>query len=174
MENIKNKRIKLNIVKIILIVLIIGVFGLIFGFSSQNVTESRGISRQVTEFLTKNIKSIQEKPEKEKEAIIKKINHFIRKLAHFCIYTILGILLMGLLKTCKMKDLTRGVITFLIGALYATSDEIHQMFSPGRGPQVSDVILDSAGVLLGILIVMLITKIYKKIKNKKEIKKVIA
>lgn len=36
----------------------------------------------------------------------------------------------------------------------------------GRGPQITDVILDSMGVLLGICVVILIIKIYKFIVKK--------
>ena len=46
----------------------------------------------------------------------------------------------------------------LAAAVYAASDEIHQAFVPGRGPAVTDVLLDSAGALCGILIVCLIVR----------------
>ena len=36
----------------------------------------------------------------------------------------------------------------------------------GRGPQITDVILDSMGVLLGIFVVILLIKIYKLIVKK--------
>ena len=41
-------------------------------------------------------------------------------------------------------------LPWLIAALYAASDEIHQLFVPGRSGQLSDVILDSAGALEGV------------------------
>ena len=41
-------------------------------------------------------------------------------------------------------------LPWFIAALYAASDEIHQLFVPGRGGQLSDVILDSAGALAGV------------------------
>lgn len=43
----------------------------------------------------------------------------------------------------------------LTGALYAASDEFHQLFVPGRSGQISDVLLDSAGVCFGVLLGML-------------------
>ena len=45
-----------------------------------------------------------------------------------------------------------GLIPLLIGFLYAVSDEIHQHFVPGRAMQARDVLIDTAGVLLGIWI----------------------
>lgn len=44
------------------------------------------------------------------------------------------------------------LIPLLIGFLYAVSDEIHQYFVPGRAMQARDVLIDTAGVLLGIWI----------------------
>jgi VanZ family protein len=36
--------------------------------------------------------------------------------------------------------------------LYASSDEFHQSFVPGRGPAFSDVLIDTAGGLTGIIL----------------------
>jgi len=43
--------------------------------------------------------------------------------------------------------------------LYACTDEIHQLFVPGRGAQMSDVLLDSAGAGLGIVLFVTIRRI---------------
>lgn len=162
--------IKLNILRTILIILLIGTFSIIFGFSSQDSEKSSSISRRVTEIITNPIKSIQEKPEQEKEKILDRIESVVRKLAHFSIYTVVGLLLMALFNTYKLKEINRISCSLILGVIYATSDEIHQSFIPGRGPQVTDVMIDTMGVLLGILLVMLVIKIYKKIvlKNKKQ------
>ena len=45
------------------------------------------------------------------------------------------------------------------GALYAASDEIHQLFVQERSGQLSDVLIDTAGVILGAFFV---TLLYKK------------
>ena len=47
---------KINIERIILIILLLCTFRIIFGFSSQNSTESSGVSRKITIMITKNIK----------------------------------------------------------------------------------------------------------------------
>lgn len=168
MKSSSIKKIKINILRIILLILLIGTFSTIFGFSSQNSGESKGISRKVTEFLTDRISLIQEKPEQEKQEIISRTEKIIRKVAHFSIYTLVGILLMALFSTYKLEEKNRFSYSLIIGVIYAISDEIHQCFVPGRGPQVTDVILDSMGVLLGILLVMLVIKIFDKILLKKE------
>lgn len=79
---------RINILRAILIVLLLGTFSIIFGFSSQNSKESSSISRTVTIFLTNNIKSIQEKNDIEKGQILHRIESIVRKIAHFSIYTV--------------------------------------------------------------------------------------
>jgi len=81
-------RMKKNIIRGILILLLFCTFGIIFGFSSQNAEKSGGISQKITEVLTSKMKWIQEKPETEKEQILNRIESIIRKIAHFSIYTI--------------------------------------------------------------------------------------
>ena len=152
---------KINILRVILIILLRGMFYIIFGFSSQDGEESSGISRKITEKITKNVKSIQEKPANEKEEIIYKIEKVIRKIAHFSIYTVVGILLMSLMSTYNLGNKKRTIISLVLGIIYASLDEFHQLFTPGRSAQITDVIIDSMGVMLGILLVMLVIKIYK-------------
>ena len=147
---------KINILRAILIILLILQMWIIFGFSNQNGEESGSISRRITEAVTKNISSIQE----EKEKVLRKIEHIIRKLAHFSLYTIIGILLMSLMSTYKIKQRKRILISGSIGLLYAISDEIHQSFIPGRGPQIGDVGIDFCGVMVGMCIVLVSISFY--------------
>lgn len=153
---------KLNIIRGILITALITIFVTIFGFSNQNAETSSGLSRKVTNFVVEIIPSIKNMPEKEKEQAEYRIEKVIRKIAHYSIYTLVGILLMALMSTYKIKELDRIAISMIIGVIYAATDEIHQAFVPGRGPLVTDVILDSIGVLTGICIVLLVYKIICK------------
>ena len=150
---------KLNIIRGILITALIAIFVTIFGFSNQNSETSAGLSQKVTNFVVEFVPSIKNMPEKEKEQAEYRIEKVIRKIAHYSIYTLVGILLMALMTTYKIKELDRIAISMIIGVIYAATDEIHQAFVPGRGPLVTDVILDSIGVLTGICIVLLVYKI---------------
>lgn len=150
---------KLNIIRGILITALIAIFVTIFGFSNQNSETSAGLSQKVTNFVVEFVPSIKNMPEKEKEQAEYRIEKIIRKIAHYSIYTLVGILLMALMSTYKIKELDRIAISMIIGVIYAATDEIHQAFVPGRGPLVTDVILDSIGVLTGICIVLLVYKI---------------
>lgn len=154
-----------NIVRVILIILLCCTFSIIFGFSSQTGTKSAGISRKITEIITSNIKAIQEKSEIEKEQILSNVEHIIRKLAHFSIYAVVGMLVMLLCKTYNLKNLDRIAITMIISIIYATSDEIHQIFVNGRGPMFADVLIDTFGAFVGMNVVLVCSQI-KKALNK--------
>lgn len=74
---------------------------------------------------------------------------------------------MGLVSTFKLKEKNRILISLILGVLYATSDEIHQLFSPGRSAQITDVYIDTLGILVGIFVILLFIKIFEKIKLQK-------
>ena len=162
----KEKSISINIFRMILIILLLCTFFIIFGFSSQNGEKSGGINRKVTETILKVSSNYNKLEEGEKEVVLHRTESIIRKIAHFSIYAVVGFLLMGLLSTYKIKDKWRIIITIIIGILYAMSDEFHQSFSPGRTPKITDVYIDTLGIILGALLVVLIRIIYKKIKTK--------
>jgi VanZ family protein len=81
------------------------------------------------------------------------INLFIRKLAHVGEYAILAPLLYCLVRPSAENGWhPRSAFTALLaGAVYAASDELHQLFVPGRLASVYDWALDMAGVAHGIL-----------------------
>ena len=80
--------------------------------------------------------------------------HIVRKLAHFCEYTLEGFLLMLCMRVYSRHPLRHITVPMLGGVLTAMADETIQIYSPGRSSQVTDVWLDSAGVLAGILIAL--------------------
>jgi VanZ family protein len=48
------------------------------------------------------------------------------------------------------------VIPFFASELYALSDEIHQIFVPGRAFDIPDLFIDGAGILCGLILYWLI------------------
>lgn len=157
---------KINIVRAILIILLIGTFSIIFGFSNQDSKKSGGLSQKVAEFVVRFVPNLEQLEQEQKTVITDRIESVIRKIAHFTIYTLVGFLLMSLMCTYKLKQLDQVSISLIIGVIYASTDEIHQAFIPGRGPQVTDVMLDSLGVLTGIFISLLVVEIIRKITKK--------
>lgn len=125
----------------------------IFMFSAQNADESSKMSMGVGETVGKIfVKEYESWTEEKQLSFIDSVEFPIRKLAHASEYTLLGFLLMGALSGKKSRAL-------LIGVLYAASDEFHQLFVPGRSGQITDVMIDSGGVILGIFIFCLIRRI---------------
>ncbi len=159
---------KKNIKRIILIILLIVLFSIIFAFSNQDGESSTKVSKGVTEEVTKNIKKIQQLEEKQKQIVLFNIEVVIRKLAHFSLYTCVGLLLMSLMDTFNLKQRNKILCSLSIGLVYAISDEIHQLFIAERTAQIMDVMIDTLGVLVGIGIVLLCTKIIKKVSIIKE------
>lgn len=158
---------KIKFLRTILLILLLGTFFIIFGFSNQDAEESGNLSSSIAKFI---LKQMHHDDIENKEQILERIESIIRKLAHFSIYTLVGFLLMSLISTYNLEENKRIIASLCIGILYATSDEIHQLFIPGRSGQITDVILDSMGVLLGILLVLTALEIYKKIKRKIDVK----
>ena len=88
---------------------------------------------------------------------------YARRLAHFSIYFLLGVLLISTVCEYRMLDQKSIIIAFVIAFLYACSDEIHQLFVSGRSARVVDVALDSFGSFVGIMIYKLFYKWRKKV-----------
>ena len=82
--------------------------------------------------------------------------HIVRKLAHFCEYMLEGFLLMLCMRVYSRHPLRHITVPMLGGVLTELADETIQLFSEGRSSQVTDVWLDSAGVLAGILVAIVL------------------
>ena len=79
-------------------------------------------------------------------------SHLIRKAAHVTEYAVFAALLFLRLESAGKK---RFFTAWGLGALTGAIDETLQIFSH-RGSQVRDVLIDTAGALLGLAIVSLI------------------
>ena len=74
------------------------------------------------------------------------------KLVHAGVYAVLGFLCFLALARASLQK--TGVLVLVAGAiatLYGITDEIHQMFVPGRAADVRDVLADAVGGFLGAL-----------------------
>ena len=97
------------------------------------------------------------------------ISHLTRKFAHFTAYFTLGIMWVMHFITKGEGNIKSYICAFVFSALYAVSDEFHQLFIPGRDGNINDVLLDCLGVITGLVCVMIIMLIIKKITNKKSV-----
>ena len=142
--------------KIISIILVIIWMIFIFIMSSFDATESNNQSNYIVNILI-NIFNINN---------LDILSYIVRKLAHLTEYTILGILISNMVKQINFKTYT-GLI---ISVSYAISDEIHQLFIPGRSCQITDICIDTIGICIGFIIYKYILKFIKRKKYKHIIK----
>lgn len=150
---------KINRKKLVSWLLVILWMALIFHLSHQPVEVSRELSKGVTE----KIVEVVEKIEPNKEFNLSRANHLLRKSAHFFSYFFLGIFLASALRKSGLSGYKLIGIAVLISVLYAISDEVHQLFVPGRGGQFKDVIIDSSGAIVGIVVYKFVGMLRSKI-----------
>lgn len=125
--------------------------GIIFYLSSQPATQSAHLSTGVKNGLLSVLMHFMPGIENIE---IRSLDFYIRKNAHFIAYFILGTLtLFALVRSEARKPAN---LALLICLLYAISDEVHQLFIPGRSGQFRDVLIDGAGAILGILLTTIV------------------
>lgn len=143
-----------------LILVILWMF-VIFMFSHQKADDSSKLSDGLILKTVRIIEKITDKQYSDEE-ILDKFVKPVRKLAHFTIYLILGVLVYLYIKEFNVSN--KFIISLLICILYAISDEIHQLFIVGRSGKVLDVCIDSLGSLLGIFVTKKVGRLHEKIK----------
>lgn len=142
----------------VFIILLIAVMCAVFMFSSQDGNRSGGISEKVTRVICRVIFfKYDEMSGDEQLFVVRQLNYFVRKLAHFSVYMLMGILSYSALLIANIEKIAqKWAVSLGICALYAALDEIHQYFIPGRSMRFTDVLIDCSGALIGIAIVKLI------------------
>lgn len=128
--------------KVVSVILVLLWMMIIFGFSKESGNESGSLSDNIIIAVTETVTDIK-RDTKDMQNIIKKYSFFVRKCAHFTEYFILGFLVINALYICGVKRYSL-IYTIVICILYAVSDEVHQLFVPGRSGQLSDTLLDSS------------------------------
>lgn len=119
---------------------------IIFIMSSFNAEDSANQSNFIVNIIA-NIFNIEN---------VKLLSLIIRKLAHFTEYLILGTLVINMFTKNNAKK--TYLLSILLCIIYATSDEIHQIFTPGRACQIKDILIDSVGSITGIYLFKLLKK----------------
>ena len=129
--------------KRVLTILIVLNLALIWGNSMMTGVSSEAVSGGLLALLGRFI-----------PVLLTETGHtFLRKAAHFSEFALLGLLYCG-----RHALVRREVPLHLMGFGLAVAciDETIQCFVPGRGPRVTDVLIDLGGVSLGIGITLLI------------------
>lgn len=136
----KNKK------KYFLYLLLVIWLGIIFFFSSQpgevSLKQSDTIIYKITDIVSK-------KDEETKKHLSIKWTFLVRKTAHFLEYFVLGLIIYLVLDIRGIKYLQ--ITAIILALLFASLDEIHQLFVVGRTAKVFDVFIDSIGATVAIL-----------------------
>lgn len=137
-----------KIIKQIPLVMCILWMGFIYFNSSLSGEKSNDTSYKVVNKITNNNYTYTN----NNTSTVKDFNVFIRKNAHAFEFGALSIFLALTFFTYNKKG--KGIIStiLLIVLLYAVSDEYHQLYVPGRGSSVKDVVIDFIGGIIGLLI----------------------
>lgn len=132
---------------------------LIWGNSMRTSTQSAQQSGSLLAFLTPWLTALGIQPEG--------FHTILRKLAHFSEYGLLGVLWTMELWLGPHREKRRGAMERLsFCMLTAFLDETIQLFVPGRGGEIRDVWIDTAGAWTGIVITTCLACIAMKFRNR--------
>ncbi|MDE6844459.1 MAG: VanZ family protein [Lachnospiraceae bacterium] len=126
---------------------------IIFFFSAQTKEESSVVSEGFSYRIvnTTGLFFHLHIDEEQIREIARAIEGAVRKGAHMTEYAILAILLYVWMCRWQMSRLRKSLVAAVIATLYAGSDEFHQLFVAGRAGSFGDVLIDSAGAVLGLI-----------------------
>src|SRR5690625_2970718 len=141
----------LNLNRVIAWLLVVVWMGLIFFLSHQPATSSSELSSGITTVIINILENLLPFVNMEMNVF----HSVIRKCAHFFAYFMVGVLVANAL---RIKWLYFVGLSLFICVLYAISDEVHQLFIPGRSGEIKDVLIDSAGSITGIVVYILFEK----------------
>lgn len=90
------------------------------------------------------------------------LTFLVRKGAHIFAYFVLGILTFNALwrvDLSKFKFNSPAILSIIVCALYAASDEFHQLFIIGRSGELRDIMIDSCAAMAGVFVVSIFVRI---------------
>lgn len=141
----------------------------IFAMSSFGHNSSDAQSNLFVDFIAQNFPHVRHGLENNLISLSTLI-FLVRKTAHFTEYAILGALFyLNLIQFPKLNShIKKLLLPILFSYLYAITDELHQVFVPGRSAQFRDVLIDTLGASFGAIITYLIVKLFTKIKTRSD------
>ncbi len=93
---------------------------------------------------------------------------FVRTMAHFSEFACLSFFMNNLF--VSFKDKLTPILACALSFFYAITDEIHQIFVPGRACQFLDMMVDLGGIVSGMVVYVIIYILVRKITLKLKIK----
>jgi VanZ family protein len=118
----------------------------IFLFSAQPADESTATSNEVIDAVVRELVKV--KPNIDEAKMSELLVLPVRKLAHMTEFTALYCSLLLAFYAWQLHGKKLALLSFLITFLYACSDELHQLFIPGRASRFTDVCIDCTVALI--------------------------
>ena len=155
---ITSKKIK----AIIFLVLTVVWICVIFNFSLQSAETSSNVSRGL---LVKVLNFIYDITNIRIEPTL--VHNLFRKFAHFTEFFILGIFSVSFFKSINK----RPFYSIILGMCVAITDETIQFFTgEGRAKRVTDMLIDTSGVIFATLVFYIFWKLFFYKKKKENLK----
>lgn len=156
----------IKIRRLILPALLVSQMCFIFIMSSFGHNSSDAQSNLFVDFIAQNFPHVRHGLENNLISLSTLI-FLVRKTAHFTEYAILGALFyLNFIQFPRLnRHFKKILLPILFSFLYACTDEIHQIFVPGRSAQFRDILIDTLGASFGAIITYLIIKLFTKIKT---------
>ena len=168
-----------KILKIISTIFVLVWMITVFIFSSQDGTQTLNTSGAFIQVIDSTLNNVESNNTNKTDTVNtqdnnnKKYNYsqelqtFVRKNAHYFLYTVGGIILSVFFYAFLKGNKKIYAFAILTGMLYAMSDEFHQRFVEGRTSRITDVGIDTLGVITGTILFMVFINILIKSKKKK-------
>ncbi len=139
---------------------------LIFSFSAQPASESTQMSHRVGYEVGRLFVPGFSGWDAERQLhFAEKVDYPVRKTAHATECAILAVLLFFTLGTYGIQERKQIALAILLTAVYAATDEFHQLFVPGRSGRITDVMIDTAGAVVGNILTKLVLLAGSKIRK---------
>lgn len=140
--------------------------GVIFSFSLQNAEVSSATSKKVGQVIIESsLPVVSKKFDAMSTSELRQFYRILREYAHFIEFFILGVLIYLTLREYAMvHKVGKGIAMCL---MVAVLDETLQVFVEGRARELSDMMLDAYGSILGVAIIYVITNINIRIGSEK-------
>ena len=155
---------------ILIIMWMLAIFVLSGMPSNESNNRSKGTINIVTEktlnITNKAVITNKHPTEQKMNNFIEELNKPLRKCMHASVYMVLSILIYCCLKMTKLSKWKISLLSILLSFLYACTDEFHQRFVSGRTSEITDVLIDTLGAILGIIIINILFKIINIMKWK--------
>jgi VanZ family protein len=126
----------------------------IFYFSHQEAAESSKLSGGIIYNIFSFVERLfsLELPVEERIYWLEILETILRKAAHMAEYGLLAAAVSFSFYVYEKRNSSLILWSEAVTVLYAATDEFHQLFVLGRSGQVSDILIDGIGALIGCIL----------------------